>query len=85
MSDSIDSNTANLGIAIEPLSAIETQISNLPSTVAKQDPLKDPTLLAERIVKNLFNYVSGFVGVVTPESAVPMGVRPSVKALGIYY
>lgn len=65
---------ANLGIAIEPLSSIEAQVSNMPSAIAKVDPLKDPTLLAERIVKNLFNYVSGFVGVVTPESAVPMGV-----------
>jgi hypothetical protein len=37
---------------------------------------KDPTLLAERIVKHLFNYVSGFVGGsgVTPEVAVPMSI-----------
>jgi hypothetical protein len=41
------------------------------------DPVRDPTVLAERIVKHLFNYVSGFVGGgsgITPESAVPMGV-----------
>lgn len=42
-------------------------------------PPPDPTLLAEKIVKNLFNYVSGFVpgggsGQVTPDSVVPMGV-----------
>lgn len=38
--------------------------------------LRDPTLLAERIVKHLFNYVSGFSGGtgVTPESLVPMSV-----------
>jgi Protein of unknown function (DUF775) len=54
-------------------------MSSLPSAVAKSgpDPMKDPTLLAERIVKHLFNYVSGFVGGgggVTPESAVPMSI-----------
>lgn len=42
-------------------------------------PPPDPTVLAEKIVKNLFNYVSGFVpgagnGKVTPDSVVAMGV-----------
>jgi protein Hikeshi len=52
-------------------------MSTLPSAVAKSGPdsTRDPTVLAERIVKHLFNYVSGFVGGgVTPESAVPMSV-----------
>lgn len=33
-------------------------------------------MFAERIVKHLFNYISGFVsgGMVTPETAVPMSV-----------
>ena len=39
------------------------------------DLSKNPTALAEKIVKNLFNYVSGFVGgVVTPETFVPINV-----------
>jgi len=69
--------TAVLGIAIEPLASIATA---LPSTVAKQSqsgsPQADATLLAERIVKHLFNYIAGFVGGtgLSPESLVPMSV-----------
>lgn len=69
--------TAVLGLSVEPLVQIQTQMSTLPSAVAKSDPARDPTVLAERIVKHLFNYVSGFVGGgggVTPESAVPMSI-----------
>ncbi|KAG5644836.1 hypothetical protein DXG03_007563 [Asterophora parasitica] len=70
--------TAVLGLAIEPLAQIQAQLAQLPSTVAKPaGPTPDPTLLAERIVKNLFNYVSGFVegsGGVTPELSVPMNI-----------
>lgn len=71
--------TAVLGLSIEPLPQIQTQISGLPSAVAKSDTTdisKDPGVLAERIVKHLFNYVSGFVGGsgVTPELAVPMNI-----------
>ncbi|KAJ6562483.1 hypothetical protein B0H19DRAFT_98434 [Mycena capillaripes] len=65
--------TAILGLAIEPLEDIARQLSNV---VAKPEPttgLRDPTVLAERVVKNLFNYVSGFMGgSVTQDVAVPM-------------
>ncbi|KAF5384175.1 hypothetical protein D9615_003162 [Tricholomella constricta] len=71
--------TAVLGLAIEPLPQIQAQVSQIPSTVARPagTAAQDPTLLAERIVKHLFNYVSGFVGGsggVTPELAVPMSI-----------
>ncbi|PSR72143.1 hypothetical protein PHLCEN_2v11991 [Hermanssonia centrifuga] len=69
--------TAILGLAIEPLSQIMQEIASLPSMVApKSNPAADATLLAERIVKHLFNYLSGFAsgGPLTPESAVPMGM-----------
>ena len=38
--------------------------------------VRDPTLLAERIVKHLFNYVSGFTGgsEMSPDVVVPMSV-----------
>ncbi|VDC04357.1 unnamed protein product [Peniophora sp. CBMAI 1063] len=69
---------ATLGIAIEPLHVIQAEMSSLPSAVARASATTDPTVLAEKIVKNLFNYVSGFVGgngqSITPESAVPMGL-----------
>ncbi|KAJ7231971.1 hypothetical protein C8J57DRAFT_1384349 [Mycena rebaudengoi] len=66
--------TAVLGLSIEPLADIAAQLS---TTVAKPDAaasgLRDPTVLAERIVKHLFNYVSGFSGTaVTQASVVPM-------------
>ncbi|GLB40005.1 putative DUF775-domain-containing protein [Lyophyllum shimeji] len=87
---------AVLGLAIEPLPQILAQLSTLPSQVAKPSSAgagavgagaaQDPTKLAERIVKHLFNYVSGFAGAggagaggggrggVSPETAVPMNV-----------
>lgn len=70
--------TAILGLAIEPLPQIQSQLTQLPSAVARTSTIaQDPTLLAERIVKHLFNYLSGFVGDsggVTPELAVPMSI-----------
>lgn len=74
-----ESITAILGISIEPLSSIFSQMSSLPSAVSKPpaSAATEATKLAERIVKHLFNYVSGFVeggSGVTPESLVPMGV-----------
>jgi len=72
---------AVLGLSIEPLPQILAQLSTLPAQVAKPGGLmQDPTLLAERIVKHLFNYVAGFAGGggrggnVTPELSVPMNV-----------
>ena len=54
--------TAVLGISIEPLPQIMEQVSALPSAVSKPVPAaSDGAILAERIVKHLFNYVSGFV------------------------
>ena len=68
--------TALLGLAIEPLDDIMRQVSSLPSAVApRRDPAADTTLLAERIVKHLFNYISGFAGgnALTPEVTIPIG------------
>ena len=53
-------------------------MNSLPSAISRASATTDPTVLAEKIVKNLFNYVSGFVGgngqSITPDSAVPMGL-----------
>lgn len=77
-----------LGLAIEPLDQIAQQLANLPpSSAAPRNnntnnnisnsllPAADATLLAERIVKHLFNYLSGFAGgsALTPDVAVPIG------------
>jgi len=71
--------TAVLGIAIEPLSQIMTQVGSLPSALTPQP--SDPAVLAEKIVKHMFNYISGFVSgssaagsALTPDSTVPMSL-----------
>ncbi|KAI0640426.1 DUF775-domain-containing protein [Trametes meyenii] len=72
--------TAFVGLSIEPLTQIMQEVASLPSAVAKvnTNPAADATLLAERIVKHLFNYVSSFVGgnpsTLSPDFLVPMGV-----------
>ncbi|ESK92258.1 inositol metabolism protein opi10 [Moniliophthora roreri MCA 2997] len=70
--------TAMLGFSIEPLPQIQAQITALPSSVvtSQNDLSKNPTLLAERIVKHLFNYLSSFSGggVMSSEVPVPTGV-----------
>lgn len=72
--------TAILGLSIEPLSQIALQVQSLPSLLVKPgvDLTRDPTVLAERIVKHLFNYISGFTGggsgMMSPQAMIPMGV-----------
>lgn len=68
---------AVLGLAIEPLPQILAEVASLPSALSqKANPVAETTLMAERIVKHLFNYLAGFAsgGPLTPESAVPMGM-----------
>lgn len=68
--------TAMLGLAIEPLDQIMQEVAALPSQVAtRRDPVADATLMAERIVKHLFNYISGFAGgsSLTPDVTIPLG------------
>jgi protein Hikeshi len=78
MANGTNDVTAVLGISIEPLSEIEPQIATLTSSLSKSPPdlTKDPIALAEKIVKHLFNYVSGFVGggAMTPETSVPLNI-----------
>ncbi|KAI0800074.1 DUF775-domain-containing protein [Fomes fomentarius] len=72
--------TAFLGLSVEPLPQIMQEVSVLPSSVAKAqaNPVADATLMAERVVKNLFNYVSSFVGgnpsAISPDLMIPMGM-----------
>ena len=71
--------TAILGLSVEPLSQIAVQVQSLPSSLVKPgvDLTRDPTVLAERIVKHLFNYISGFTGgggFMSPQAMIPLGV-----------
>ncbi|KZT01606.1 DUF775-domain-containing protein [Laetiporus sulphureus 93-53] len=73
----VDTTPAYLGIAIEPLSTIEAEVATIPSAITRPAITQaDTTLLAERIVKHLFNYVSGFAGggLMTPETPIPLAV-----------
>jgi protein Hikeshi len=77
MGNATNDVTAVLGISIELLSEIEQQTARFASSLTKSplDPTKDPIALAEKIVKHLFNYVSGFVGgTMTPEVVVPITI-----------
>ncbi|KAI1790071.1 DUF775-domain-containing protein [Ganoderma leucocontextum] len=81
-SDASPSNlTAVLGLSIEPLPQIMQEVSALPSALARPsatNPAADATLMAERIVKHLFNYLSSFVGGnpsgMSPDMMIPMGM-----------
>ncbi|EJD01996.1 DUF775-domain-containing protein [Fomitiporia mediterranea MF3/22] len=82
MSDGVASTgeTAILGIAVEPLSVIQAQLASIPSAAvaprSSASALSDPTVLAEKIVKHLFNFISSFAvppgGVMTPETYIQM-------------
>ncbi|KIY49702.1 DUF775-domain-containing protein [Fistulina hepatica ATCC 64428] len=65
--------TAVMGISIEPLDVIAANAPN--GTLVPVVKTPDTTLLAERIVKHLVNYVSGFAtSAITPDTAIPMGL-----------
>ncbi|KEP55510.1 putative inositol metabolism protein OPI10 [Rhizoctonia solani 123E] len=80
--------TAILGIAVEPIQAVEAQISANATSQAGQSTdnrlikpgsqgLADPTVLAERIVKHMFTYLSSFVsdpGSLTTDTVVPLNI-----------
>ncbi|KAK7683598.1 hypothetical protein QCA50_013436 [Cerrena zonata] len=87
-----ESVTAILGIAIEPLTAIQQQMATLPSSMNASvsavvtrsntpsiggGAAGDATVLAEKVVKHLFNYLSSFAqsaSAMTPETPIPMAM-----------
>ncbi|CUA67751.1 hypothetical protein RSOLAG22IIIB_03178 [Rhizoctonia solani] len=80
--------TAILGIAVEPIQAVEAQIhanttgqvgQSADNRLIKPGPqgLADPTVLAERIVKHMFTYLSSFLsdpGSLSPDTVVPLNI-----------
>lgn len=72
--------TATLGISIETVDVVQAQVAALKSSsgFTQQSPantsLNDPVVLAERIVKHLFNHLSSFEMRVGPQTVVPLGV-----------
>ena len=73
---SLNDATAILGIAIEPLQAILSQMPNGTGSIVSAGTAtpSDPGLVAEKVVRHLFNYLSSFSTALTPDSAIPLGV-----------
>ena len=72
--------TAQLGLSIEPLENIVRETAGLQGALAPpaENKAATATLMAERVVKNLFNYLSSFVdgnpAALGAEVMVPMGM-----------
>lgn len=73
--------TAMLGFSIEPLHQIQPQIdaihgsSSSVTTLAKPSLASNPTLLAEKIVRHLLNYITSYTGSAPgSQTAVPMSM-----------
>ena len=77
-----DNVTALLGIAIEPIDAVISQVSTL-STSGKS--VADPDVLAERIARHLLNFTSSFGMASIPQRAIEQwyeSFRGKVRAMG---
>ncbi|KAJ2957764.1 hypothetical protein NQZ79_g6601 [Umbelopsis isabellina] len=74
--------TATLGISIEPLDVIQTQMATLPSAALGTNSnalikpgvsnLSDAGFIASRILEHLYNYVTSFATNNLPMGAVPL-------------
>jgi len=81
-STAAESVTALLGIAIEPLDAVMSQISTLPSSAKS---VADPVVLAERIARHLLNFTSSFGMTSIPQRAIEQWYESfcgKVRAMG---
>lgn len=78
MSPGTASAPAQLGIEIAPISTVDELAATLKSTSGqgKETAQKvDVAKVADKVVKNLFNYINSFGEVkLTPETPIPMGV-----------
>ena len=75
--------TALLGIAIEPIDAVMSQIATLPSSSSKS--VADPAVLAERIARHLLNFTSSFGLTSIPQRAIEQWYESfcgKVRAMG---
>jgi protein Hikeshi len=72
---------SQIGISLEPIETLEAQLqaSGVLASAAQvttSSILSDPKLLAEKVAKNLFDYLGSFFPdprAIGPDSAVPMG------------
>ena len=70
--------TAILGLSVEPIHQIESQLQNIPGASGSGTPnlVQNSAALAERVVKHLINYISGFAGgaAVNSNTMIPMNL-----------
>ena len=84
-STALENVTALLGIAIEPVAAVTSQVSTL-SSPGKS--VSDPTVLAERIARHLLNFTSSFGTTSIPQRAIEQwyeSFRGKVQAMGVSF
>jgi len=71
------SPSITLGISIEPLTAVEAQLQSLQTTSGNALVLSRGvppiTVIAQRIAKNLFNYLSSFASANLPPGVMALG------------
>jgi protein Hikeshi len=73
------SPTITLGISLEPLASIESQVQTLhaPATMAVGRLLPPLSIVAQRIAKNLFNFLGSFATQNLPVGVMTLGgLRP---------
>ena len=75
--ESTASGTVNLGISVEPMQNIEQQMIQLQNerqsnstALVKAGPTTK--VLAQRIIKHAFNFISGFSGTIAGQEVVPL-------------
>lgn len=72
------STSATLGISIEPIAVVQQELSTIqqPSSSALVKPglnVSQVGLMAERVLENLYNYVTSFTVQNVPINAIPIG------------
>ncbi|EEB05570.1 inositol metabolism protein Opi10 [Schizosaccharomyces japonicus yFS275] len=70
--------TASLGISVEPLESIAQEAMASSSSTALAKPAAPPSSIAERILKNLYNFLASFAVSNLPPYATGLGdLRPN--------
>lgn len=72
------STSATLGISIEPIAVVQQELATIqqPITSALVKPglnVSQVGLMAERVLENLYNYVTSFTVQNMPVNAIPIG------------
>jgi hypothetical protein len=73
------STSATLGISIEPIAAVQQELSTIQQSTMSSALVRPGMnvsqvgLMAERVLKNLYNYIASFSVQNLPVNAIPIG------------